>query len=86
MPMTYERKTDRGQYLYSDLVKALDDIKNGMSIRQISMESGIPRTTLKRKYELYLSDSSTSLETNWKKFLVFNAEEENDLANFIQQC
>ena len=55
MPRTYKRKTKRMSYGAEALQKALERLKRGMGVREVSRLYGIPCRTLRRHRDRVIS-------------------------------
>lgn len=86
MPRFYKRKTDRASTPLEDLDRAVGEVQNGRSIRQVARDMKIDRMTLKRYMdrkklgEVKLTGYKRAGLANQ----VFNEEIETELAEHIK--
>ncbi|BFZ07906.1 hypothetical protein BsWGS_10945 [Bradybaena similaris] len=85
MPRVYQRKTDQGKVPESIMRAAVTAVTDGMPVRQASREYAIARTTLLnniKKSKL----SVMRLTPNYQHSQIFNHEQEETLANYLDKC
>lgn len=90
MPRIYKKKTDRGTVSHDAMLNAVRQVvEHGRSIRAVSNETGIPKSSLQRKVTQYsksVNPEQERLDTNFKKAQVFTKEEEQIIATYIKNC
>ena len=82
MVRNYKRKTKRGSYGAEGLQRALDSVKNGMSLRKAENNFGVSRKTLRR----HLQGKVKQVGSNklGRHLNTFSVEIEQDLVKHIQ--
>lgn len=90
MPFQYktpENARKRKKYTKTELENAIDEIKEGASIRKISIKYGIDRSTL-RRYKLDENKIHKFEDKNsqYKASQVFTIAEEKLLVNYLLSC
>ena len=86
MPRVYVRKTDKGQVPREVMERAIQAVKEGMSVRKAAKTYSIARTTLNNNLVKAKKDSTATLEPNYKHSQIFNQEQETSLANYLEKC
>lgn len=83
MPTKYIRKKDsnRGSWTSENLSNAIEAIRNGLSIRKASIEHGVPRKTLERRFK-----SGNITKGTMGKQCILGNENETKLAQHIKKC
>lgn len=80
MPRNYKRTTERAQWTADDLTDAINDVKNGISIRTVAKNRNLPFSTLQER----LKNMKTSAPRLGRK-PVFTKEQESDIAEHLMQ-
>lgn len=62
MPQNYKRKKDSPKIPVDQIIKAVEECKNGDGIRKIALKYNIPKTTLNRYLK---SDNWTNIRAYW---------------------
>ena len=86
MPRVYVRKTDKGQVPREVMERAIQAVKEWMSVRKAAKTYSIARTTLNNNLVKAKKDSTATLEPNYKHSQIFNQEQETSLANYLEKC
>lgn len=89
MTRTYKKKTDRGAVSHDAMLNAVKAVEGGRSIRDVAKETGIPKSSLQRKCAQYSKSENPEqerLDANFKKAQIFNEEEEELIAGYIEKC
>lgn len=76
MPRAYKRTSDKGRWDESDIIKAKQLIKDGVSTRQAAKSCGIPYSTLKDRVQANNMNSGPQLGAK----CVFTPEQEKQIA------
>ena len=86
MPQQYKRKTDKG-LVPSQVMKdaVLEVVEKKKGLRETAKEQGISKSTLQRYVQKYKSDPNCSFTPNYVHNLVFSAEEERLLADYLKK-
>lgn len=86
MPRHYRRKTDNGLIPEDVLRAAVARVLDGESAKAVSKDTGVPRTTLRRKTALMRENNDANIGTDYSKAQIFSCAEEKELADYLQKC
>ena len=83
MPRVYKKESERQVTLHATMSAAVRRVVDGESLRIISREFEIPRSTLSRYVSVYKQDETAILEANFKKAQIFCDEQEQTFVDYL---
>jgi len=88
MPRTHNRKTDRGQYSFDFVRKAVLMVKSGEGLRKVAKQIGMDKTTLSRYVKkVEISEENLHMIGFWGNRRVFSLQQELILCDYlIRSC
>lgn len=86
MPRQYIRKTNNGLVPEDVLRAAADRILKGETANAVAKDTGIPRTSLRRKVAQLKDNKDAEIATNYSKSQIFSKTEEKELADYLEKC
>ena len=81
--LEYIKKSERQVTPHATMSAAVRRVVDGESLRIISREFEIPRSTLSRYVSVYKQDETAILEANFKKAQIFSDEQEQTFVDYL---
>ena len=87
MPQQYVRK-EKGyaNVSHDDMLLAVQDVEVGVSLRKAAAKHSVSKSVLGRYVAKHSANPDARLQPNYQHSLVFTAEEENVLSEYLIQC